>query len=114
MKDYLTGFIAAMVVGIGAVSLYTPAISGVAVPEHVGGHFNEAALVETGRVDRETRKCSIEPEEYFALDVLCFYVPNYHVEYVIDDTVCYMDSTYPGVWLSDYTDDGLCHFGEDN
>lgn len=28
-----------------------------------------------------------------------------------DTTVCYQDSTYPGIWLSDYTDDGLCHFG---
>ena len=29
-----------------------------------------------------------------------------------DTTVCYMDSTYPGIWLSDYSDDGFCDFGE--
>lgn len=29
-----------------------------------------------------------------------------------DTTVCYMDSTYPGIWLSDYTDTGFCDFGE--
>lgn len=31
-----------------------------------------------------------------------------------DTTVCYQDSTYPGKWLSDYSDSGFCEFGEDN